>query len=306
MDFGLSHFVTERIDRNALPDLQISDKRNLLVLSGDDFSVTFDREQGGLSKLVQNNKVVIEQALLPYLWRTPTDNDAGGGRRSFAGRWEQAGLDKNEVEPVSIELARLHPGQAIVYVTNRVKTSGEDIVYEGEYTVLGDGRIVVNNRFIVPEGTPPLARVGMRTVLPASFNQLEWYGKGPHESYIDRGESAFVGLYNGTVEEQHFPHVMPQENGNKMDVRWLSLSSGDQSVRFSGMPLINFNVQDYSAEALNESKTSHELKRGENTYLHIDFQQMGLGGDNSWQPRVHREYLLQQSEYEYSFSILAR
>ena len=144
----------------------------------------------------------------------------------------------------------------------------------------------------------------MRTVLPASFNQLEWYGKGPHESYIDRG-IGFRGSYNGTVEEQHFPHVMPQENGNKMDVRWLSLSSGDQSVRFSGMPLINFNVQDYSAEALNESKTSHELKRGENTYLHIDFNRWDWVATIAGSPGS-LGIPATAKRVQYSFSILAR
>src|SRR5690554_5952963 len=306
LDFGLYHFVTERIDRAILPELEISDNRNLLVLSGDGFEVTFDRAQGGLSRLVHGDSEVLSGALLPYLWRTPTDNDEGGGRRSFADRWRQAGLDKGEIEPMSIEFVQLNPGQVIVYVTNRMITSGEAIVYEGVYTVLGDGRITVDNRFIVPKDTPPLARVGLRTTLPARFNRVEWYGKGPHESYIDRGESAFVGHYHGSVGEQHFPHVMPQENGNKMEVRWVNLLSDNQAVRFSGMPLINFNVQDYSAEALNESKTTHDLARGDKTYLHIDFQQMGLGGDNSWAPRVHREYLLEKSEYQYSFTIHAR
>lgn len=305
LDFGLGHFVPERVDREALPELDIKDNGNLLVLSGEGFTVTFDRKQGGLSKLVHNNSEIVSEPLLPYLWRVPTDNDEGGGKRSFADRWRQAGLDSKEVEPVSIHFARLHQGQAVVHVANRVKTTGKDILYEGEYTVLGDGRIVVDNRFIVPEGTPPLARVGLRTTLSPHFDQLEWYGRGPQESYIDRKESAFVGWYRGTVEEQHFPHVMPQENGNKTDVRWVELLSTGNAVRFSGMPLINFNVQDYSDEALDESKTTRELPRGEKTYLHIDFQQMGLGGDNSWQPRVHREYLLEKSEYHYSFSIQA-
>jgi len=105
------------------------------------------------------------------------------------------------------------------------------------------------------------------------------------------------------VADQHFPHVMPQENGNKTDVRWLELQSGDSSVRFSGLPLINFNVQDYSTEALNESKRTHALKRGDQTWLHIDYRQMGLGGDDSWSPRVHKEYLPEQPEYAFSFMI---
>lgn len=156
---------------------------------------------------------------------------------------------------------------------------------------------------------PPLARVGLRTVLPGSFNKIEWYGRGPHESYDDRKESAFVGIYSGSVEEQYFPHVMPQENGNKTDTRWVNVISAGNTVRFSGEPLINFNIQNYPDEVLDASKPteanpSAKLQRGGQSWLHIDFKQMGLGGDDSWSPRVHKEYLLDKPAYYFAFTIL--
>ena len=303
LPFGLSHSVKDAIDWMTLPALQVTDGKDALVLSGENFSVTFDKQKGAITRLVHGNKSLLSEPLLPYLWRVPTDNDEGGGNRSYAHRWRQAGLDKTEVVPESLSLVRLNDGQVVVTLRNRVKTAQEDIVYEGRYTISGDGTIQADNRFTVPAGMPPLARVGLRTALPAGFNKLEWYGRGAHESYDDRKESAFVGLYSGSVADQHFPHVMPQENGNKTDVRWLRLLSEDSSVRFSGMPWINFNVQDYSAEALNESKRSHTLKRGDQTWLHIDYRQMGLGGDDSWSPRVHKEYLPEQPGYTFSFMI---
>lgn len=303
LPFGLCHYVTKQTESEILPALQISDQKEAVVLRAEGFTVTFDRRSGGISSLVYSGNPLLTEPLLPYLWRVPTDNDEGGGKQSFADRWRQAGLDRNEVVPESIHYVRLNDGQAVINVRNRVKTTGDDIIYEGRYTVSGNGSIIVDNSFSLPAGTPPPARVGLRTALPAAFNRVEWYGRGPHESYADRKESAFVGLYSGSVAEQHFPHVMPQENGNKTDTRRVTLISDDSAVRFTGMPLINFNVQDYSTEALNESKSTHELKRGDQTWLHIDFGQMGLGGDNSWQPRVHREYLLEQPLYQFSFAI---
>ncbi|HMR84438.1 MAG TPA: hypothetical protein PKE30_14950, partial [Niabella sp.] len=65
----------------------------------------------------------------------------------------------------------------------------------------------------------------------------------------------------------------------------------------------NFTVHDYSPENLNASKTTHELVRGDKTYLHIDYRQMGLGGDDSWSPRVHKEFLLNRKVYNFSFII---
>lgn len=308
IDFGLNHFVKEKTDFKTLPKLEISEKNNVIVLTSDNFSVTFDKVKGGLSKLVYYNTEVISETMHPYLWRVPTDNDEGGGKRSYADRWRQAGLDKNDIRPNSITYKRINDGQVIIYVLNTIKTTYEDIVYEAHFTVQGDGKIIVENWFNIPDEIPPLARVGLRTALPSNYNKVEWYGRGPHESYDDRKESAFVGIYKGKVENQHFMHVMPQENGNKTDVRWVKAISDNSAVRLSGMPLINFNIQNYSTEALNNSKPSgmspsDNPERGDKTWLHIDFKQSGMGGDNSWQPRTHREHLLENKEYYYSFTI---
>ena len=308
IDFGLNHFVKEKTDFKTLPKLEISEKNNVIVLTSDNFSVTFDKVKGGLSKLVYYNTEVISETMHPYLWRVPTDNDEGGGKRSYADRWRQAGLDKNDIRPNSITYKRINDGQVIIYVLNTIKTTSEDIVYEAHFTVQGDDKIIVENWFNIPDEIPPLARVGLRTALPSNYNKVEWYGRGPHESYDDRKESAFVGIYKGKVENQHFMHVMPQENGNKTDVRWVKAISDNSAVRLSGMPLINFNIQNYSTEALNNSKPSgmspsDNPERGDKTWLHIDFKQSGMGGDNSWQPRTHREHLLENKEYYYSFTI---
>ena len=130
------------------------------------------------------------------------------------------------------------------------------------------------------------------------------FRSGPFESYDDRKESAFIGIYSGKVSDQHFPFVMPQENGNKTDVRWLKVSSDNGNVlTVSGTPTNNFKIQDYSDDDLNASKFTHILQRGDKTYLEISFRQMGLGGDDSWSPRVHKEFLINNSVYNYSFSI---
>lgn len=308
LDFNLHYYVKEKTDLNSLPELKVSEKNNLVILTSHNFSVTFDKQKGGLSKLIYDDEEVISETLLPYLWRVPTDNDEGGAKQSYAYRWREAGLDKNEIEPISITFNRINNGQVIVYVHNAVKTTTEDIAYKAHFIVNGDGKITVDNWLSVPDQIPPLARVGLRTALPSNYDEVEWYGRGPHESYEDRKESAFVGIYKGKVEDQHFMHVMPQENGNKTDVRWVKAISNKSAVRFNGMPLINFNIQNYSTEALNDSKPSGNNPsdypvRGAKTWLHIDFKQAGLGGDDSWHARVHKEFMLDKREYYFSFSI---
>jgi beta-galactosidase len=196
----------------------------------------------------------------------------------------------------------VQPQVVKVYSKNNIVLKKGSISYTSVYTVYGNGEIKIELAFDMSDEIPPLARVGMQFQLPADFTEIAWYGKGPFESYEDRKESAMVGLYQGKVADQYFPYVMPQENGNKTDVRWLKLATKEgNGLLVTGDSLLSMNVQDYSLQALNESKLTHQLGRGGQTCLFVDMKQMGLGGDIGWGPRVHPEYLLTAKKYEYSF-----
>jgi beta-galactosidase len=156
--------------------------------------------------------------------------------------------------------------------------------------------------------------MGLQLTLPASLSNLTWYGRGPFESYADRKDAALVGLYNGKVADQSFPYTMAQETGNKTDVRWAHLSdaSGNTGLLIVAEPvsgtatLLNVNARDYTDAALLAAKNPHAqaIERGNTTLVNIDFQQMGLGGDDSWTPRTHPEYLLPPTgTYTYSFRL---
>ena len=135
---------------------------------------------------------------------------------------------------------------------------------------------------------------------------MSWYGRGPHESYWDRKTSAPVGVYSGTVSEQTHLYVRPQENGNKTDVRWAALTNKKgKGVLIVGEPLLNVSAWDYTMEALEKAEHIHELPRGKTVTLNIDYQQMGVGGDDSWGARPHEEYRLKAKEYSYSFRLKA-
>jgi beta-galactosidase len=193
--------------------------------------------------------------------------------------------------------------EVFVKMKNEIAFKSTKIIHTAEYTILANGKIKVGNVFQAHGEFPPLARVGMEVAIPKKFDTVKWYGRGPFENYDDRKEAAFVGVYTSKVADQHFPYIMPQENGNKSEVRWLEVNSLKSSLRIEGVPFLNFTVHDYSPESLNLSKTTHELVRGDKTYLNIDFRQQGLGGDDSWSSRVHKEYLLNERIYKFSFII---
>ncbi|MBL7198814.1 MAG: DUF4981 domain-containing protein [Anaerolineae bacterium] len=147
------------------------------------------------------------------------------------------------------------------------------------YTLYGSGDVVLDVH-VAPSGDLPpfLPRVGLQMCLPGAYDRFTWYGCGPHETYVDRKEGAPVGVYSGTVEGQHVPYIMPQENGNKTDVRWVALTDGEGTgLLVVGTPWLNVSAHHYTTEDLTRAKHTHELERRPEITLHLDHAQTGLG-----------------------------
>jgi len=133
---------------------------------------------------------------------------------------------------------------------------------------------------------------------------VTWYGRGPHENYIDRKDGARFGLYERPVSNLYFPYVKPQENGNRSDVYWLTIMNSESiGLLVIGDPTFEFSATHYSMENLTKAKHTTDIEDAPFTTLNIDYRQAGLGGDNSWQPRTHPEYQLRSGQYSFSYTI---
>jgi beta-galactosidase len=276
-----------------------------VIISGNKISIKIDPKTGSIFCYEFRGCQVISEPVTPCFWRVPTDNDEGGGNSGFASRWRSAGLDNYTTKVESFSINPAQDGSVEMNVKSTLTFRGERTMTSVIiYTFSPDGSISFDIDLNVNGNFPPLARVGMQFAMPSYYKYIKWYGKGPFESYQDRKVSANVGIYSGAVADQHFPYVMPQETGNKTDVRWMKIMDEAQTgIKITGEQLLEMNVQDYSQKALNESKISHSLLRGDKTYVHVDLKQMGLGGDDSWSPRVHEEYQLKAKNYHFGFCI---
>ncbi|QMW00488.1 glycoside hydrolase family 2 TIM barrel-domain containing protein [Spirosoma foliorum] len=303
---------------NRIPAVKMTATPAVVTIRGKEFAVVFDKGTGTLSQWIYKGKNLLAQAstaersaepgLQPSFWRVPTDNDEGGGQASYAARWRKAGVDTIKARPVEFKLDP-RPQMVRVSCTNDLMAVGGSLRQQTDYIVYGTGDIQVTTTYTPSGILPPLARVGMQVQLPTSFTNFTWYGRGPFESYADRKDAAKVGLYESKVANQFFPYTMAQENGNKTDVRWAKLTDEQGfGVLFmsdmSNNSLLNINARDYTDAALLKAKqpNTQDLERGNVTVLNIDMAQMGLGGDDSWSPRVHPDYLLPANKpYTYSF-----
>ena len=263
-----------------------------IIVSGDEFDIQFDQNDGFMDQYRYRNIPLLKNSLHPFFWRAPTDNDLGNGMPERCAVWKNAhenlvlqSLDTSNVDNTVVINA--------MYLHEETQTELKIV-----YSILGNG-IVKIKQSLFPSGYnhPELPRFGMKMTLPKNFKYLEWFGRGPHETYWDRKTSGKIDRYKGKVWDQTFPYVRPQENGNKTDVRWMALSNGSIGLMAKGLPTFDGSVHQYAYSQLYYKKNSQRhgkidiIPEDQIDWL-IDYRQMGVGGDNSWGARTHDKYTL--------------
>lgn len=275
-----------------------------ISFTGSDFSMTVSKKSGGIASYKVNGTELIVHPGQLNIWRAPVDNDLGGGERSFASQWKNAGYNNINIVidlPVTV---LSNEGVHISTITGHLKSDSVNIPFTTIYKIYPSGDIVANHELKIPDGVPPLPRVGYQLFVNNDVNYLHWYGKGPEESYQDRKEGVRVDEYKGTVAEQYVPYPFPQENGNKTDTRWMTISNQvGTGLLVQGNPVFSFSAHHYTLENLTGATHTIDLQDAGYITLNIDYKQAGVGGDDSWSPRTHPEFQLSDSVYSYSFRL---
>lgn len=170
------------------------------------------------------------------------------------------------------------------------------------YVIDGSGVLDLQAQ-VTPGGSQPLAlpRIGLTMTLPAGLETFTWFGRGPHESYSDRKLGAKIGRYCGTVADQYVVYQMPQENGNKTEVRWATLTdeTGNGWRVAGGASLLDVSVHHFTAEDLTKAMHTYELPWRDEITLNVDYAQCGLG-NASCGPGVLPQYLLAPTPVRFS------
>ncbi len=284
----------------TMTPLDVEQGGDRITVSGDGFSVQFDTASGTVSSFTSGSRELIRSGPRPNFWRAPTDNDRGNGMPERCAPWKAASRNW-DVTLVSVK--QLGPTEVEVRFEGSLPDVGS--ISEVVYTVLDSGDIVVEHAFTPGElELPELPRFGMQLEVPGGFETVTWYGRGPHETYWDRKTGARVGVWSGTVAEQFVDYSEPQENGNKTDVRWVSLTDGQGvGLMVVGEPVVGFSAHHHTTGDLENAKHSYEMEYREDITLSIDLQQTGVGGDDSWGARTHDEYTVWPEAMKYSFRL---
>jgi beta-galactosidase len=289
------------LDLSRLPALTVVEEGDSITVTGKDFQAVFSRSASTLSSLSYKGGETLADSGGPRLnlYRALVDND-----KWFLRDIERTGIANLSYSSKSVTVEQ--PASGIVRVRCVVDCAGKSetgMTHTATFTVFGDGSIDVTNQ-VEPYGAlSVLPKLGVSMVLPKKLDTLTWLGRGPHESYVDRKRSADVGLYSGKVADQYERYVRPQENGNKTDVRWATLTD----KKGKGLLVVTDGTYSISAHHntaadYDQAKHIDKVVPRDEVYLCIDAAHMGLGGA-SCGPRPMNQYILNAGSTRFRYSL---
>jgi beta-galactosidase len=271
---------------------------------------TFARSTGHLAHWIHKSTTLFAPSFGPQLtvWRAPTDNDLG----SDAAVWKRYGLDKMLHNVRSMEATPNGSSVKIDVVTAFAPpVLAWKLTVSTTYTISAGGKLSIDVK-VTPHGNfpPTMPRLGLGCMLPMEFENVVWFGKGPGESYVDSCASQRVGIYQKPVDELFTNYEVPQENGNRMDARWLTLTNEEAkgvAVRMNESEdeekLFSWNASHYTAGDLEKGMHAgpelEKYKRAE-VVLRMDVAHHGLG-TASCGPGVLEKYQLKTRKEGWKF-----
>ncbi len=284
-----------------LGGLGLEDSQDSAVITGKDFTVTFDKTAGTIKDFTYKGKKLLESGPQPDFWRAPTDSDLGFYSGARYDTWRYAGEDKTVS---SVTVKKINNGMVEISADSVLPTTTKSS-YSQKFTIYGTGDIKVTSKLTPGEGLPEIPVVGNSLTLPKEFSNVTWYGKGPDENYIDRQSGYEIGVYKKDVDDFFIDYIKPQETGNRTETRWVSMTNSDGTglLAKTDVPM-EFSALYYTAEELTNVMHSYMLGSKDRITLRLNQRQMGLGGDNSWGAKPLPAYLNTSDKvYEYSFTL---
>jgi len=252
------------------------------------------------SQLSRADPTAVILNVIPAIHRAPTDNDLGGGELGFSWRWNKLGMKVADTAFQPMCISSCEAKASLVSNVSFVSQEGQDISFQTEHTLYGNDRLRLRSFIAVSANMPSLVpRLGLELVIPKRFSNVTYFARGPHENYADRKHSAYVDKFWTTVADMHVPYIFPTENGGREEMRWVSLRDDEGcGVLVRSRAPVHFDVQQYTIPQLQAARHTCDLTpHPEVVLLHVDAAHMGLGGDDSWSPATHPEYLIGPGGY---------
>lgn len=259
-----------------------------------------DKQSGWLTQWYRGDAAALLSPLTDQFIRAPLDNDIGISEvesidpNAWVERWREAGLFTLEHRCQLLRAEQL-ADRVIFRATHGYYHQGRLLLQSlWQTTIDNHGRMENLIRVKVSPTLPPLPRVGAACRIATDAREVCWLGLGPHENYPDRLASARFSRWRLPLEQMFTPYIFPVENGLRCFTR--EVTFGDWRIDGD----FHFSLSPYGTDQLAQATHWHLMRPEPGLWLHLDARHMGVGGDDSWSPSVHKEYLLSEREYCYT------
>lgn len=321
---AVDQFLVQRAEEmptvhNAKEKQRVKELKNgEYLVTGEEYSYKFSKYGYGLQSVIWKDIELLTEPLEMSFWRAPTDNDLGAWNvqvnpkdsvyydwRNAASVYELKGMkveksnNKTDGKQVSFNYFFYHP---TINATNKII-----------YTVKNNGTLMVETELLPDKGSSIsyMPRYGVRFAIAGGYGNVSYYGRGPHENYSDRKTAAHVGRYATKVSDFYVPYIRPQENGYRTDVRKLFFTNAEnQGLNIKAKDILSFSAHHNPLEDFDYGNTKGQqhtidIVPQDKVWLHIDYKQVGVGGDDSWSKNAlaKEDYQIDPNMCKMSFSM---
>lgn len=281
--------------------LQTNESYGRLVIEGIDFRYVYDLERGQFTEWSKSGVPLLQQPTAFTIWRAPIDNDM-----HIKEKWLDNGYDHLATKVYNSHWSCVAEQSVIITTSFSLSSYSQYPVLRGEawWTIQSDGRLEFKVKISVLDTAPFLPRFGLLLAMPAGTEYIDYFGRGPHESYIDKHHSTRFDKYKKTVDDLFYHYIMPQENGSRFETQWMSATQAmGAGLYFTGSQPFSFNASHYTTTDIMQAKHTYELIRRPETFIHLDYKMSGVGS-NSCGPQLAEKYQLQEKEFVFDMQIM--
>ncbi|PXW88317.1 beta-galactosidase [Streptohalobacillus salinus] len=277
---------------------QVENETDLRFVS-DQLTVVLSKETGLITQFTDASGDYLTEPVAPNFWRAMTDNDRGNGLDQRSAVYRDANKTR-QLEAIQVETLTDRVRVSVSHRYPSLKESQSRFSFE----LTGAGVLTVHYHFNPNRSLPEIPAIGLTFLVKQDLDAIDWLGRGPNESYIDRYTSQLFGHYTGTVKDQMVPYLKPQACGNKLDVKQLTLLGKSRKLIVQTDDRFEATVLPYTDQELEAASHHHKLGSSNQTVMTINHVQMGIGGDDSWGQKTHPEFTIYPNQsYHYQFSL---
>lgn len=280
----------------TVPTPEYEENASGIVIYGDNFRYVVDRKKGLFSEISYHGVNMLDKPMEYNAFRAPTDNDCNVKKE-----WFRFHLNELITKMYHITAHR-QEGYIEIQCSQALGWYGDYNTFRlnSRIRIYGNGQIKIHTEVETADKRPCLPRFGFRLFLDRQFSDIEYYGYGEYESYSDKHQASYKGIFRNQIEKMHEDYIKPQENSSHYGCEYVKAGNGDIRLHICSDDDFSFNASVYSQEELTEKKHNYELQESGSSIICIDYRQAGIGSA-SCGPMLAEEHSIREKNFTFSF-----